>query len=67
MATRNNRTYRWSEDEVAILRAMVFSGKSMTAISAKLHRSTVAIKDKLRNDLHLTVTDLRKMGVLPTL
>lgn len=65
MATRNNRTYHWTEEELALLKEMVFSGKSMTAITAKLKRPAVAIKDKLRTDFHLTVSDLRKMGVLP--
>lgn len=65
MDTRNNRTYHWTEEELALLKEMVFSGKSMTAISAKLKRPAVAIKDKLRTDFHLTVSDLRKIDVLP--
>lgn len=65
MATRNNRTYHWSDEEVNLLKEMVFSGKSMTAISAKLKRPAVAIKDKLRNDFKITTSDLKKLGVLP--
>ena len=65
MATRNFRTYHWSDEEVSLLQEMVSSGKSMTAICAKLKRPSAAIKDKLRNDFKITVSDLRKKGILP--
>ena len=60
MATRNNRTYHWTDEELALLTEMVFASKSITEISAKLKRPIVAIEDKLRTYFHLIASDYGK-------
>ncbi|RYF47231.1 MAG: hypothetical protein EOO38_12555 [Cytophagaceae bacterium] len=59
MSDCNPRNRRWSDDDVAALRAMAASGKSLTPITAKLKRPIKTIKSHAQDlGIHLPGTEI---------